>query len=62
MQPTTAMYFERWGLLAPPPGKVSTPKNLLALLSLLAILYLANCRRATCGVQACWRARSYYFF
>jgi hypothetical protein len=24
------MYFKRWGLLAPPPGKVSLPKNLPA--------------------------------
>jgi hypothetical protein len=28
------MYFERWGLLAPPPGKASFEKDLLALLSL----------------------------
>jgi hypothetical protein len=26
------MYFERWGLLASPPGKVSFLKNILALL------------------------------
>ena len=24
------MYFERWGLLAPPPGKASLPKDLPA--------------------------------
>jgi hypothetical protein len=30
---TTTMYFKRWGLLAPPPGKVSFLKNILALLS-----------------------------
>jgi len=28
------MYFERWGLLAPPPGKASLPKILLAQLFL----------------------------
>jgi hypothetical protein len=27
------MYFERWGLLTPPPGKASVPKNLFAQLS-----------------------------
>jgi hypothetical protein len=32
MRDPTSMYFERWGLLAPPPGKASFLKNLPALL------------------------------
>jgi hypothetical protein len=53
------MYLERWGLLAPPPEKSEPLKNLPALLFPTETLYLTNCQRATCGVQACWRARSY---
>jgi len=50
------MYFERWDLLAPPHGKVSIPKNMLAQLfqrgyytSPIASVQLAACWRA--GVQ-----------
>jgi hypothetical protein len=50
------MYFERWGLLAPPPGKASVPKTILLCFSrqryytlLIASVQHAACRRA--GVQ-----------
>jgi len=33
MRDPTTMYFERWGLLAPPPEKASFEKDLPALLS-----------------------------
>jgi len=52
----TRMYFERWGLLAPPPEKASFPKDLPTLLfpqgyytSPIASVQLAACWRA--GVQ-----------
>ena len=52
------MYFERWGLLAPPPGKVNSPKNRPALLFPQG--YYSTMRRENttsgvrrAGVQAC---------
>src|SRR2546421_10902944 len=54
------MYFKRWGLLAPPPRKVSLLKDLPTLLFLRE--YYSIGRRTSIGVQACWRARSYHLF
>ena len=54
-RPTT-MYFERWGSLAPPPGKAGFLKNILALLFLMQILYLNStkaCKVWRSGVLAC---------
>ena len=52
------MYFKRWGLLAPPPGKASFLKDLPALLSPYKY-YASNGQEVTsygvrsAGVQAC---------
>src|SRR5260370_39297329 len=55
----TRMYFERWGLLAPPSGKADVLEGYVSGVCFSTILlYLDGTRRATCGVRAFRRARN----
>jgi len=55
IQNPTRMYFERWGLLAPPPEKASFQKNITALLFPRGTIphQLLACKVRRAGVLAC---------
>jgi hypothetical protein len=56
MRDPTRMYFERWGLLAPPPGKARF-EGYISLLSHMGTIP-QRCVICNLGVLACWRARN----